>query len=195
MAAPEEVVAAPLTIWLAPVGTAFPDIDEAPAVDWEKLGIEGDLNYDEAGVTVSHAETVNDFKSAGSTMPQKRFRVGEDFLIKLNLVDISPATYAKVMNDAAITTVAAASGTAGMKKFSLFRGDQVASFAVLGRGKSSVDNDLNMDFVFSKAFVSVNGDAVFNKGVPVMLPVEIQAIRHSASDLIEARIQTAVALA
>jgi len=69
MAAPEEVVAAPLTIWLAPVGTAFPEIDAAPGVGWEKLGTEGDMNYDESGVSVSHAETVNDFTPAGSTMP------------------------------------------------------------------------------------------------------------------------------
>jgi len=193
MAAPEEVVAAPLTIWLALVGTAFPEIDAAPGVGWEKLGTEGDMNYDESGVSVSHAETVNDFTPAGSTMPSKRFRTGEDFLIKLNLVDLSPDVYAKVMNNATVTDTPASSGVAGKAAFSLFRGDQVNSFAVLARGLSSVDNTLNMQYRFSKAFVSVNGDITWNKGVPAMLPLEIQAIRHSSADVIDVEIQTAVA--
>jgi hypothetical protein len=196
MAAPEEIVASPLTFYLAVVGTAFPLIDDAPAdfdAAWEVLGTEGNRNYDESGTTVSHGETVNDFTPAGSTMPVKRFRTGENHLNKLNLVDIGPDAYAKVMNDADITTIAAGAGVAGLKKFSLFRGDQVKSFAMVARGMSSVDNDLNLQYVVSKTFVSVNGDAVFNKGVPVSLPVEIQSIRHSDTDLIEIQIQTAAA--
>lgn len=193
MAAPNEVVADPLTIYLAPVGFAFPAIDEIPigTLGWEKLGTEGSLNYDSSGVSVSHSETVNDFVPAGSTMPTKRFRTAESFEIKLNLVDISPDVYAKVMNDATVTDVAAGSGVAGESWFSLFRGINVASFAVLARGQSSVDNDMNLQYEFSKAFVSVNGDVVWNKGTPAMLPVTILAVRASDSDVIVCRIQTA----
>jgi hypothetical protein len=160
---------------------------------WEKLGTEGDANYDESGVSVSHGETVNDFTPAGRTMPSKRFRVGEDFLIKVNLVDLGPTAYAKVMNDAEVTDTPSSSGVAGKAAFSLYRGDEVSSFAVLARGRSSVDNDLNLQYRFSKAFVSVNGDVIWNKGVPAMLPTEIQAIKHSDSDVIDVEIQTGVA--
>ena len=196
MAAPEEVLAFPLTVYLAPVGTAFPLIDDAPAdfaVAWKVLGVEGDLNYDENGVVVSHAETTFDFTPAGSTMPSKRFRTAEDLLTKLNLVDVSPETYAKVMNNATLTTVSPGSGIAGEKHFSLFRGDQVSSFAVLLRGASPVDNDLNMQYEIPKAFVSVNGDVTYNKGVVAALPVEIQMIRHATADNPICRIQTAPA--
>jgi hypothetical protein len=182
MPAPHEIVAAPLTVYLAPVGTAFPAVeDDVSAFDpaWEKLGKEGDANYDEEGVVVSHDETTSDFTPAGRTMPSKRFRVGESFEITLNLVDLSPETYAKVMNDAEITT----SGSS--KSFSLYRGDQVASFAVLARGPSTVDNDLACQYVFSKAFVSVDGKATWTKGKPTMLPTKIQAIKHANDDLIE----------
>jgi hypothetical protein len=192
MAAPEEILAFPLEVWLAPVGTAFPAVDAVPAIDWEKLGTEGDLNYDESGVTVSHGEGVFDFTPAGSTMPSKRFRTSESLLTKLNLVDLSPDVYAKVMNDATVTTVAAGLAVAGEKHFSLFRGDQVNSFATLLRGVSPVDNTLAMQFEVPKAFVSVNGDVVFNKGVVAALPIEIQMIRHSAADDPICRIQTAV---
>lgn len=195
MPAPSEIVAAPLTLYLAVIGTAFPAIDDEegdflPA--WEKLGTEGDNNYDGA-VTVSHSETVNDFTPAGSTMPTKRFRTAESFEIKLSLVDVSPTAYAKVMNDAAVTHIAAGSGHAGESSFSLFRGDQVNSFAVLARGMSSVDNDLNLQYEFSKAFVSVNGDVSWQKGTPAMLPVDILAVKHSDADVIVCRIQTDVA--
>lgn len=194
MPAPEEIVASPLTIFLADVGTAFPLIDDLEAdfaVDWIKLGTEGDLNYDDSGVSFSHSETVNDFTPAGSTMPVKRFRTAESFMLKLNLVDISPEQYALVMNDAAVTTVPATGSVAGQKHFSLYRGIQVNSFAVLARGQSSVHNDMNLQYEISKAFVSINGDANFNKGTPTMLPTEILAVRHSDSDLIQIRIQTA----
>jgi len=195
VAAPEEVVAAPLTLYLAAVGTTFPAIDDDPGSfdpAWELFGTDGANNYDDTGVTVSHSETVNDFTPAGSTMPTKRFRTGESLLLKLNLVDLGPNAYAKAMNDATVTTVAPSSGVAGEKSFSLLRGDQVNSFAVLARGLSSVDNTLNMQYEFSEAFVSVNGDVVWNKGKPAMLPIEMLAVKHG-SDIVVCRIQTAAA--
>jgi hypothetical protein len=193
MAAPEEIVAGPLTVWLAPVATAFPVIDAAPAIAWTKVGTEGDANYDEEGVTVSHGETVFDFTPAGRTMPAKRFRVGESFETSLNLVDLSPEMYALAMNNAALTTVAAGVGTAGQKFLDLYRGDIVNSFAVIMRGHSSVDNDLTMQYEFSNAFVSVNGDVQYTKGKVAMLPLKIEAIKHADADVIRVRIQTAVA--
>lgn len=193
MPAPHEIVASPLTIYLAPVGTAFPDIDADPADPWDLLGTEGAKNYDDAGVTVAHGETVADFTPAGSTMPSKRFRTAEDFLISLNLVDLGPTAYAKVMNDAEITQIPPEIGQAGVDSFSLFRGDQVNSFAVLAKGMSTVDNELALQYQFSKAHVSVDGDVVWKKGIPAMLPTKIQAVRHSDSDVIELLIQTAAA--
>jgi len=190
MAAPEEILAYPLNVYLADVGTAFPSVAAAPGGSWTLLGTSGDLNYDDAGVVVSHAETVFDFTPAGSTMPSKRFRTGESLLTKLNLVDLSPETYAMAMNDASVTTVAGGGGSHGEKHFDLFRGDSVASFAVLLRGPSPADNTLNMQYEIPKAFVSVNGDVTFNKGVVASLPIEIQMIRHSSADDPVCRIQT-----
>ncbi len=188
MPAPHEIVAAPLTIYLAVIGTAPPAVSDDPTgfdPAWEILGVEGARNYDESGVDVDHSETTVDFTPAGSTTPSKRFRTGEVNEMTLNLVDLSPDTYAKVMNDALVTD------TGSAKSFSLFRGDQVSSFAVLARGQSTVDNALNLQVFYSKAFVSVDGKVTWTKGKPSMLPIKIQAIRHSDTDLIEIEIQTA----
>lgn len=185
MAAPEQNLAYPLTLYLAPVGTTMPLIDDASAdfdPAWEVLGTDGDKDYDDTGVVLGQSETVFDLVPAGSTSVKKRFRTGESNLIKLNLIDVAPEAWAKVLNDAQITTVAPAMGVAGEKRFSLHRGDQVASFAVLMRGVSAVDNDLNLQFEIPKAFVSVNGDTTFNKGVATALPTEIQPIIITDAD-------------
>ena len=194
MAAPEEVLAFPLNVYLGTVGAVFPKVDAAPTSPaWDLLGTQGDLNYGDTGVIVSHGETTFDWTPAGSTMPAKRFRTAESLLVKLDLVDLSPDVYAKVMNNATLTTVAAGAGVAGEKSFDMFRGDAVAEFAVLIRGVSPVDNTLNMQYEIPKAFVSVNGDVTFNKGVVASLPIEIQMIRHSAADDPICRIETAPA--
>lgn len=196
MPAPHEIIASPLTIYLATVGTAFPLIDDDPGDFnplWELLGTEGDANYDEEGVTVSHGETTYDFTPAGRTMPAKRFRTGESFETSLNLVDLGPVAYAKVMNDAAVTTVSPTAGVAGQEYFDLYRGDVVNSFAMIARGPSTVDNDLNLQYEFSKTFVSVNGDVGFTKGKVAMLPVKIEVIKHANSDVVRCRIQTGAA--
>lgn len=196
MAAPEEVVASPLTLYLAVVGTAFPLIDDAEAdfdPAWEKLGTEGSLNYEEGGVSVTQSETKTPWTPAGATMPRKYFRTAESLGLKVGLTDIGPDAYAKVMNDAEITTVVAAAGVAGEKSFGLFRGDQVNAFALLARGLSPVDNTLNLQYEFDHAFVSVNGDVVFDKGKPAFLPVAIDIARTSDTDAMTLRIQTAVA--
>lgn len=196
MAAPEEVVASPLTLYLAVVGTTFPAIDDLPAAfdpAWKKLGTEGALNYEEGGVSVSHGETKQPWTPAAATMPRKYFRTAETLGFKLGLTDIGPEAYAMVMNDATVTTVAAVVGTAGEKSFSLYRGDQINAFALLARGLSPVDNDLNMQYEMAHAFVSVNGDVVFDKGKPAFLPVEIDIAHTSDTDEMVYRVQTAAA--
>jgi hypothetical protein len=186
MPAPHEVIAAPLTVYLADVGTSFPDVGEPQAsfpVGWTLLGTEGDRNYTDAGVTLDHGEEVFDFVPAGSTMASKRFRTAESFLLSLELADLSPTMYALAMNDATVTD------PGDHKLFSLYRGDQVNAFAVIARGDSSVDNALTMQYEFSRAFVSVAGEITFNKGEVAALPIEIQAARYSASDVIQVRIE------
>ena len=188
MPAPHEVLAAPLEVWLADVGTTFPDVHEPEAsfpAGWTLLGTEGSRNYTDDGVIVNHGEEVLDWTPAGSTMPAKRFRTAESFEITLNLADVSAAMYALVMNDAAVTD------GGNYKTFSLYRGDQVNSFAVFARGMSGEDNAYYMSYDFSRAFVSVNGEVTFNKGEVAALPVSILAVRYSDSDVIRVRIQDA----
>src|SRR3990167_8660628 len=113
MATPYEIVAAPLTVWVAPTGTAFPDVDTAPNGSWTKLGTSGDKNYADDGVTVTHEQTIETFTPAGSTAARKAWRTEEGLLVEFVLVDISADQYAKILNDATVTDTGAGAGTPG----------------------------------------------------------------------------------
>src|SRR3546814_2889434 len=60
---PYEILAGPLTIWLSPVGTAFPLIDAEPGAEWKLMGTRGTRNMSNDGVTVQLNQTVKDRKS------------------------------------------------------------------------------------------------------------------------------------
>lgn len=191
MPAPHEIIASPLTLYLAAVGSTFPAIDAEPdARDWFKLGAEGDKNYDEEGVTATHSQTVETFTGAGGTAPRKAFRTEEGLVLGFTLVDLSTDQYAKVLDDAAVTTVAKGVGRAGEKSFSLLRGVSVQQFALLARGESTEDNALNLQYEWPTVFQSGEPAPVFTKGEPAGLAVEFTALEVVAGEFGDIRIQT-----
>lgn len=175
MGAPHEIVAAPLTVYLAVVGTAYPAINAAPAAAWVKIGTSGDKNYDEDGVTVTHEQTLEVFRPAGTTGARKVWRTEEEFLIEFNLVDISAAQYAKVLND---LTVTAEAGPPALSRFELKRGIAVATFALLARGASPVDDTKNAQYQVPIAYQAENPAPVYKKGEPATLKVQMAALEH-----------------
>lgn len=194
MGAPYEIIGAPYTVYLGPVGEAFPALDDAVAGNWFKLGTSGDLNYGDDGVTVSHPQSIELFRPAGSPLPRKAFRKEEDLKIAFALADLSPEQYAKVMDDAAITTVAAAAGVPGEKYFELARGLNVTTFALLARGISSVDDALAAQYQVEACFQSGEPEPVHNKGEAAMLEVEFTGLDVAGTgDIGELHIQTAAA--
>src|SRR5262245_60682115 len=118
-AVPYEVIAAPYTVYIAPIGESFPAINATPAGNWVKVGTNGDLNYQDDGVTVQHSQTIEKWRSLGDTGVRKVFRTEEDLLIRLMLADVSLEQYRHALNMNAVSTTAAGSGTAGFKKLGL----------------------------------------------------------------------------
>ncbi len=97
--APFPIIAAPLTIYQAAVGEAFPLIDATPVGNWSLIGTSGDRNITEDGITVEHPDEKELFYSAGGTGPQKAFRVREGLIIRFTLADISLEQYRHVLNE------------------------------------------------------------------------------------------------
>lgn len=90
MPSPLEIVFAPGEVYAAPVGEAFPDVNEAPAGNWELIGTEGSKNYDEAGVIIRSPVNMAKFRSLGSTVPRKVSITERDFVVEFTVVDMNP---------------------------------------------------------------------------------------------------------
>jgi hypothetical protein len=174
--APFEIIAAPFTAWLAAEGTAFPDPDEEPGVAWTKLGTSGDLNYTEDGVTVQHGQTVEKFRSLGSTGPRKAFRTEEEMMVSLTLADVSLEQYRVAMNHNTLTDTAAGAGTPGERKIGLTRGLLVTRKALLVRGPSPYGDDMAMQYEVPVVIVEGEPELVYRKGEPAALKIEFSAM-------------------
>lgn len=175
-----EIVGAPLTLFLAPTGTAIPLIDEAPGAfpdAWVMVGTYGADNYDSAGVTVTHNSTKAPWTSVGVTVPAKVWTTDESLEVAVVLADISPTQYALALNDAAITTIAASAEVAGEQDFPLMGGIQVALFALLVRGMSSVDNTQNLQYAVPVVYQSANPAPVGKKGAPMELALTFTTLQ------------------
>lgn len=174
---PFEIIGAPLTLWLAPVGTAFPAIDAAPASPWFKVGTNGDRNYDEGGVTVTHGKSYNKVRPAGASGPIKAFLNEEDLMFGVNLMDVSLEQYQIALNNNAITTVAAGVGSQGTKKIGLSEDvGRTAEFALMARGLSPYNEALAMQFCVPRCFQSGAPAPQFRKGEPAILGLQFEAL-------------------
>jgi len=180
---PAEIVASPLTVWLAPVGFAFPEVDEVPIPTngWVKLGTSGDKNYTEAGVTVTHNQTISTFTPAGGTAPRKAWRNQEELLIAFELVDISAVQYGQVLNDATVNTNAAGGGEAGTYDFDLLQGIDVATFALLARGISPADPTMVAQYQVPIVYQAASPAPVYMKGTPAGLACQFAALEDATT--------------
>lgn len=194
MPSPMEVIASPLTYYLAVTGTAFPAIDAAPAAAWVKLGKDGPLNYDDGGTSMKHSQSIETFTPAGSTIPRKAFRTEEGLVMSVTIVDLSVASWSKILDEAAVTTVPASSGVAGKKSFSGKRSVDVKNWALLARGQSTEDNTLNLQIEVPTVFQSADPSPVFTKGKPAALDLEFTALEVTPGQFFNIVIQTAAAL-
>jgi hypothetical protein len=172
-----------------------------PAVDWIKVGTSGDLSETEEGVTISHSQSINKVRAAGSTGPRKAFRSEEDLMIALTLMDISLEQYKLAMNGNAIATTAAGVGTVGFKSLKLYRGVNVATFALLVRGVASAYGDgWNAQYQVPACYQSGDAELVYTKGEPAGLALEFTALEDPDAASADARfgqlvMQHAIALA
>lgn len=176
MAAPYEVLAGPFTVYVAPVATAFPDVDVAPGVGWTKLGTTGDHNYEESGVTVALAPGYSEFTPAGSTAPTKVWRVSESLKVSFNLVDMSADQFAKVLNDATASDLTGPART----EVALLQGHEVSLFALVCRKTGSASGDsLNTQFQVPLCYNAGQPSMVGKKGEPMAIAVEFTALKDS----------------
>ena len=188
-----EVICAPYTIWLAPTGTTFPDVDADPAAGWAKLGTSGDKSYDEKGVTMTFDESLNTFTPAGSTAPRKVWRVSEQIGVGADIADMTAPTFAKILNDATVTQTGAGVGVAGTDSVPLLKGTDVALFACLVRGTSPAGADFAAQFELPIVYQSGNLSVVYSKSGASMLAANLLTLEDDATGFGSYVVETAAA--
>lgn len=178
MPAPLEIVGQPLTLWLAPVATAFPLVDAVPSGTWVLIGTSGIRSQDEAGVTVTHSQTVNKVRTGGSLGPVKAFRSEEDLMFKVSIFDTTLEAVRIALNANTLTTVAASTGVAGTKRIGLSRGPDVTEYALLARGVgiSPYGDAMNSQWEVPRCYMSNSPAIVYRKGNPAGVELEFTAL-------------------
>lgn len=167
---PYEVIMGPAELWKAPVGTAFPDPDEAPGVAWTRIGKSGKANYTEDGVTVTPSQTLAFFRGLGSTMPLKAVRSEEDIVVSVSIADMTAETLALAFNGNEVESEAAGVGTPGTKAIQLERGPDVTTFALLVRGPSAYTETGYGQFELPVCVNDTTGELNYNKSGEAAAP-------------------------
>ena len=178
MASPFEIVSAPLQVYVAPEGTAFPAIQLDPPVSpWTLLGESGSLSRSEEGLTISHAQEFFEVKVDGSTATQKVYRTAESLVVSFTLYDLQAEEYSRILNDNTVTSVAAASGVAGEKSVKIYRDVVVSVHALLVRGQTSPEQDnANAQYELPKVWQNGSPELTFAKGEVAGLSFEYMAL-------------------
>lgn len=172
----DEIIGSPLTVWLAPTGTAFPAINAAPAVAWVQLGKRGNRNYDEEGVSVQHTQDVEVWHSAGQAAPEKAFRNEEGLVVSLTIMDLRPVMYAQALQMVYSQVV----GPPAYDQVDFLRGVTVTHMALLARGPSALDSSKNAQLQVPACFQSGEPEVQWAKGQPAGLELEFTAMMDEA---------------
>lgn len=157
------VIGGPEVVYLAPVGTAFPALGVAPAVAWQRLGVNGNKSYGDDGVTVRHSQSVNRIRPAGSTGPIKAARTEEDLEVEFTLWDLTLEAYAAALHQNAVTD------SGDERVVGLYRGFNINESALLIRGTSPYDDTLTAQFEIPRCYTEGAPEIVFLKGEPAGL--------------------------
>ncbi|MAM39342.1 MAG: hypothetical protein CL949_12785 [Erythrobacter sp.] len=162
---PFEIICAPMQVFIAEVGTAFPTLDDEPGAGWTLLGKNGSRSTTTDGVTVSHTKAFSKVKTDGATGPVKATLDDEELMFRLNILDLSLEAYQQVLNGNTIAETAAGSGTVGFKKIGLSQGpNRTREFALIARGASPYNDALPLQYCVPRCYESGNAEPIFKKG-------------------------------
>jgi hypothetical protein len=157
---PYEIIAGPLDIYLAPVGTTFPWVDMTDAAlqaggTWSYLG------YTEGGIKVAHPQTVVELRADQVTGPVKAVRSEEGLEITFDLASLTLENYAAALNRFG-SGVSVAGGNTSVP---LYRGGfQVEQVALLARqGHLSPYGDEALQFEVPSCFQADAPEDTFTK--------------------------------
>ena len=181
---PREIVVGPLELWLAPAVEAEDAVNAGPAANWAKLGTSGMENYSEAGIVITHSQTIRQTFAVGATGPRKANRQQEQLTIGLTLMDLSLAQYTKVLNN----TTKSTDTTPNIDYIGMRRGLDVTVLSLLARGTGlSPSGAFNIQLYVPRVYQSADPSPTFSKDVEAALAAVFTALEYPSAATAEER--------
>lgn len=181
---PREIVVGPLTAYLAPAVEAEDAINVTPSGNWALLGTNGDENYSEDGITITHSQTLRETYVVGATGPLKVNRQQEQLTVGLTLLDMNIGQYTKVLNN----TTKSTDTSPNIDYIGLRRGPDVTVLSLIAKGLGlSPSGDLPIQLYIPRVYQSANPSPVFSKGTEAALAVVYNALEHQTAATAEER--------
>lgn len=178
---PYEIIAGPLDIYFAPVGTPFPAVTMTDQ-QIQDGGTWSFIGYTEGGIKVAHPQTVVELRADQVTAPVKAVRSEEGLELTFDIASLTLENYALALNRA----FEAIDQTGGNTSVPLYRGGfQVEQVALLARqGHLSPYGDSALQFEVPSCFQAEAPEDTFTKDNKAMLSVSFHAIAdpNRASD-------------
>ena len=188
-----DIIRGPARAYVAPAGTVHPDLDDDPTTPWALVAAE-DNRTTEDGVTVTFDQTYEEQMVDELSAPLEVFRTAENVSLNLKTLSMTAAAFSRALDDAAVTAVAAATGTPGYKHLELYRGLSVVNFALYVRGPSAELDGGFGGYWIPRVYISAVGTVQHRKSGGVMLDMTFRGLYHEVSMLGRYLVQDALAI-
>ena len=173
-----EVLTGPLEVYLAPAGTAKPDIGtDPPNGDWTLVGQSGSRNQTEDGVTIANTPSYTDFTGAGDIDPIKMFIETREQLVTVNIADLHPDTVATAFHSEVTESD-------GVRTVSLEGTNVPKEFALVAKGRSALTDEegKHSQWFWPRVANVSESEMEFTKAEPASHELQFRKLAHDSAD-------------
>ncbi len=166
---PFELLVGPAKLYLAPVGTTVPDVDDVPASPWVLVG------STDGGQTIKHGGAKTYLRDDDHQGPVKAVTPEEEVVITTKIIGLTLENWARILND--VDDLVSAAGPPSTRTMNLKKGFIPEEYAVLLRGSAlSPYGALPGMFVLPRAIFDGEPEVSLVKDEGAGLEIEIHAL-------------------
>lgn len=181
MPAPYQLMNGPFEVYTAPVVEIHPDVATPKASisgNWTLLGVSGDKDITEDGITIMVEQEVSKFRGLGSIATRKMFRTSQDVVISFTLADASIENYSDALDGNPVQNLE------WRRRIQLLMSADVSQLSLLIRGDGkSPYGEFNTQWWIPRASHDAPLETKYVKGEPVGLAFRFTALVDDTYDL------------
>ena len=165
----EQILVGVGDLYIAPVGTVFPDLTAAPGAPWRYQGETDD------GVKVTKTRSIEEHSVDQRTGPVKATVTEEGLTVEVNLAILTLENLADVLG-VVVTDTPAGVGVIGTREVPLYTGAAVVEFAILFRGSSPYGAAYPAQYQLPRGYFSDDLGLEYKKDGKTLIPVKFMAL-------------------